>query len=64
MNNVNKDIKPLDSNGDFHGYQEWYRANNKLWLRAEAKHGRGFGYQEWHFEPFPMEGTQTKFHIK
>ena len=57
MKDSKEDIKPLDSNNKFHGYQEWYRANNKLWLRAKAKHGIRIGYEEHHFNKI------TKFNI-
>jgi len=43
-----KDINPLDSNGNAHGYQEWYHANDKLWLRGVWKHELEIGYEEDH----------------
>jgi hypothetical protein len=59
----NKNIKTNDSKGEFHGYQEWYK-DDKLWVRANAKHGRGFGYQEWHIEPNFGRGKITNFMLR
>ena len=42
-----KDIDPINTNGEFHGYQEWY-SNNKLWVRGNQKNGLHVGYRERH----------------
>ena len=57
MLNEKKEIEPKDSNGDWHGYQEWY-TNGDLWLRCNYKHGRKIGYRENH------RHTTTYFYIK
>jgi len=41
------DIKPTDSNGKFHGYQEWYWTG-KVVLRGNYIHGNCIGYRENH----------------
>jgi hypothetical protein len=51
------DIAPKDSNGNAHGYQEWYW--NKLLVRCNFKHGLEIGYEEIH------SGTgKTNFYIR
>lgn len=46
-----------DSNGQAHGYQQWY--NNKvLWYRCVMKHGDEIGCEEWH------KNKETNFYIR
>jgi hypothetical protein len=56
----NKDIAPINSNGQSHGYQQWYNHKSKLSLRVTMKHGQPLGYEEWHF----TSGFQTNYHIR
>ena len=46
--NEKKDIETTNTNGNPHGYQEWY-AENKLWIRGLVKHGNVLGYYENHY---------------
>ena len=53
-----QDKESLDSNGKWHGYQEWYNIYGQLRLRVLMKHGAEIGYEEYH-------GTKsTSFYIK
>ena len=56
----NKDINPINNNGKYHGYQEWYTKDCKLYLRVTMKHGQSLGYEEWHF----TSEFETNYHIK
>ncbi len=56
----NKDINPINNNGKYHGYQEWYTKDCKLYLRVTMKHGLPLGYEEWHF----TSEFETNYHIK
>jgi hypothetical protein len=47
----------LDSNGLYHGYQEWYMYG-KLYCRGYAKHGQPYAYEEWHNKKL------TRYHIR
>lgn len=62
MNKINekKDIAPINSNCQFHGYQEWYDKDGKLYLRVTMKHGLPLGYEEWHF----TSDLETNYYIK
>lgn len=42
------DIDPVDKDGHFNGYQQWYNSTNKTLYRGIRKHGLYIGYQEWH----------------
>ena len=44
----NKDIRPVNSKGLYHGYQEWYYMNGNVKLRCMCKNGLVCGYFEWH----------------
>lgn len=55
---MNKEIEPIDSNGDWHGYQEWYALYNRLWYRGMYKHGLEIGYEEYH------KCDETNYYIK
>ena len=46
--NKDKDIKNYNDKGQYHGYQEIYNWNNKLWVRDNYKNGNKIGYQENH----------------
>ena len=59
--NKKKDIDPTNSNGNAHGYQEWYECN-KLWIRVIMKHGEEIGYEENH--GIYNHGISTIFYIK
>jgi len=52
------DIEETDSNGLYHGYQEWYDYFGNLSLRLIMKHGNEIGYEEWHNE------NETNFYIR
>jgi len=54
----NKNIKPKDKNGDFHGYQEWYWTTGELLLRGKYIHGLEIGYEEFH------QTSNTNFYIR
>jgi len=54
-----KDKMPKDSNGKWHGYQEWYHLNKILMLRGLYKHGLEIGYEEYHGSTW-----KTNFYIK
>lgn len=53
-----KGISPRDSNGQHHGYQEWYINNDKLELRCIMKHGEEIKYEEWH------NWSETNYYIR
>jgi len=53
-----KDICPTDNKGRYHGYQERYYNNGKLWFRGKLIHGLVIGYVEWH------DNKQTRFFIR
>jgi len=53
-----KEIKPIDNKGKFHGYQERYYTNGKIWFRGKLIHGLVIGYSELHFI------NQTDFYIR
>jgi len=52
-----KDIEETDSNGLYHGYQEWYMYG-KLSSRLLMKHGDEIGYEEYH------GAKSTNFYIR
>jgi hypothetical protein len=55
---MKKDIENRNDKGQYHGYQEWYKWNNVIFLRANWKNHNPIGYYENHtFE-------QTNFYIK
>ena len=54
-------IEPIDSNGNWHGYQEWY-IDDRLWMRGISKHGLGTGYFEWHI--YHLVPKSTSFYIR
>ena len=59
MSKQNKeDIDPKDNKGYYHGYQEWYWGNGKIWYRGKWIHGDRIGYSEWH------DNKQTNFYIR
>jgi hypothetical protein len=59
---MNKDITKRNINnykhGQYHGYQEWYGADGKMWLRGNWKNDDEIGYDEWHYK------KQTNFYIR
>jgi len=62
------EIHPINSNSEFHGYQEWY-SDNKLWIRGNQKNGQHVGYRERHrTHPFTdlLSNLKeyTKFYIR
>ena len=57
--NEKKDIITKNSNGEYHGYQEYYIVLNNLRVRCMAKNGLPVGYTEWH-----GYGKATRFHIR
>ena len=57
----NKNILHKNANGDWHGYQQWYDALNRLYLRCIFKNGLVIGYEECHSSYFNKE---TIFYIR
>lgn len=57
---MNKEIENINNKGLYHGYQEIYNWNNKLWYRAIFKNGNPIGYLEYHITHY----KQTEFYIK
>ena len=57
--NEKKDIITKNSNGEYHGYQEYYILLNNLRVRCMAKNGQLIGYVEWH-----GFGIHTRFDIR
>jgi hypothetical protein len=53
-----EDIDPKNNKGEFHGYQEWYTPNGKIWTRAVLKNDEPIHYGERH------EHKITEFYIK
>jgi hypothetical protein len=45
---MKKDIDPKDSKGFYHGYQEWYLPNGKMWTRGIMKNNLDLHYMERH----------------
>ena len=41
-----KDITNKNQKRQFHGYQEWYITNGKLWLKGKCVNDRHLGYVE------------------
>jgi hypothetical protein len=55
---VKKDIRNKKSNGDLHGYQEWFdTCTGVVWFRCEMKNDLGIGYSEMFFI------EETRFYI-
>jgi len=53
-----KDIEPKNEKGYFHGYQQWYDCDKKLWVRGVFKNDDEIGYLEDH------SNQETYFYIK
>ena len=47
-NNIKNDIDPKNNKDEFHGYQEWYKTNGKIWLRGIMKNNLDLYYMERH----------------
>ena len=58
MKIINKNIQPINSKRELHGYQEWYWTNGQIWMKGVYKHGQRFGYLESH------NANRTNFYIK
>jgi hypothetical protein len=56
------DIEETDSNGYYHGYQEWYDYDELLY-RGNYKHGVEIGYSELNVNINKQTSQQTLFHI-
>jgi len=52
-----KDIRNLNNEGEFHGYQELY-VYNLIYVRGNFKNDEEIGYQEWHTI------KETEYYIK
>ena len=64
--NKNKNIRPANSKGLFHGYQEHYSFFNDeyfLNIRCMAKNNKKIGYVEDHFNELGKY-KKTSFHIR
>ena len=60
-----KDIISRDDHGDFHGYVEiWDIEDAAITQRGIWRHGRLFGYHEWHPEYISSAITETEFWIR
>ena len=46
----NKDIKPLNENGQPHGYWESYYYNGQLHYKGNFVNGKQHGYWEYYYE--------------
>lgn len=57
---MKEDIITKNSKGKWHGYQERYDTDGKLWLRATIKNNFDCGYLEYHTKPRSV----TRFHIR
>lgn len=60
MFKINKNQKPIDSNGKKHGYWETYWGNGKLQLEGYFIHGNKYGY----FKTYYSDGEliENKFY--
>jgi len=45
---MNKDIKPINKDGQPHGLREWYNPNGKLWYKGYFINGNRNGLCEWY----------------
>lgn len=46
---IYKKISPMNTKGEYHGYQEWYSNNGtRITLRCFMIHDFEIGYEEWH----------------
>jgi hypothetical protein len=65
---MKQNIENHNSNGDVHGYQQWYTpSTNKLWLRGNWKNGEEIGYVESNWKGFQGIGdiaTTIDFYIR
>jgi antitoxin component YwqK of YwqJK toxin-antitoxin module len=52
-----KDIEPINSKGQKHGYHEYYEQDDKIWLRATYKNGKLIGYREVHDDIIIVKAT-------
>jgi len=44
-----KNIKPRNSDGQPHGYWEWYWPNGNLWYKGTHLNGQAHGYWEVYY---------------
>jgi hypothetical protein len=64
---MKQDIGDINSKGENHGYQEWYGADGKMWLRGTWKNGQEIGYEECNDiggKSLGEEGSEVKFYIR
>ena len=57
MKKYKQEIDPKNFKGESHGYQEWYDALNRVYVRCMFKNGFRIGYEEWHVD------KETVFYI-
>jgi len=57
---IKKSIKPRNSIGQFHGYQELYNTYGNIIARGDMKKNLYMGYFEWHWGDSPW----THFYIR
>ena len=55
---MKKNIRPANSKGKWHGYQEWYYVDDTIMHRCNYKNGLRIGYEEWHMD------KKTDYHIR
>ena len=61
----NKQIINYNTEGEYHGYQQWYGGDNELWLRGKQKNGLEIGYEEVNWEnAIGGEHTEVNFYIR
>ena len=46
---MKKNIRPRNTRGQYHGYQEWYYTNDKLMFRGNVKNNNWDGYRELYY---------------
>jgi hypothetical protein len=60
-----KDIMSKDADGKLHGYVElWDNEDDEITQRGVWRHGRLFGYHEWHPDYIMNTTTETEYYIR
>ena len=62
---MKEDIINKNSNGEYHGYQEWY-LRDKIYYRGIRKNDNRIGYTEWFRIGLTerYDGKETNFYIR
>ena len=64
---MKQNIENSNHKGETHGYQQWYGADNKMWLRGTWKNGQEIGYEECNDvsgKSLGEEGSEANFYIR